>query len=81
MRALHKLLTWIFLLRIGNPVSCEFCQDDIPYQYAATPSMTEYAWNGKGEDPNRDFQLCPECSEAYTDEMEYRWAEYHGGLL
>jgi hypothetical protein len=46
-----------------------------------TPSQTQYDWDGKGMDPNRDRRLCDECSEEYTTAMEDQWKEYWSGRL
>jgi hypothetical protein len=46
-----------------------------------TPSQTRYEWDGKGPDPNAALLLCPPCSGGYTEEMNAKWADYHGGLL
>lgn len=50
-----------------------------------TPSQTRYPDPGDREpgdlDQNRDYFFCPQCSEAYTEQMDAQWAEYHAGLL
>lgn len=46
-----------------------------------TSSMTQHEWDGTGEDPNRDWLLCTECSEEYTAAMQEQWEEYWSGRL
>jgi len=71
---LVKLLTPLHKCE-GWQGACDF---DVVY---ATPSMTAYEWDGKGEDPNASKLLCPRCSEGYMDQMQSQWDEYHAGLL
>lgn len=43
------------------------------------PSMTCYAWDGKGENPNATPKLCLDCAEDYGEYWEAMWAEYYAG--
>ena len=45
--------------------------------------MTAYAWDGKGENPNRDPILCSECANDYRKHWQEMWDEYYSsqGLL
>ncbi len=45
-------------------------------QLERTPSLTRYAWDGRGKDPNADLFLCRHCAKDYTDLMRERHAEY-----
>jgi hypothetical protein len=48
------------------------------------PSMTAYAWDGKGENPNHDPVLCGECADDYRRQFNpfrvqptMTWDEYY----
>lgn len=47
------------------------------------PCMTAYAWDGKGENPNRDPVLCGGCADDYRKHWQEMWDEYYSsqGLL
>ena len=46
-----------------------------------TSAMTQYEWDGTGEDPNRDQMLCPVCAETYREDWQDRWDEYNAGRM
>jgi hypothetical protein len=41
------------------------------------PVMTDYAWDGEGEDPNKPPILCPSCTDGWVDAWEERWSDYY----
>jgi len=45
------------------------------------PVMTQYEWDGEGEDPNKPPILCPEHTKEWVDEWQERWDDYYSGLL
>lgn len=77
----HDLSYVVSLLRLPLP-KCEGhggpCEGLVVHQ---TRAMTAYEWDGTGENPNRDQQLCVECSAAYQSDWEERWREYYSGCL
>lgn len=62
------------------PEVCEYCLQ-LKEGVGPVPAMTAYAWDGKGEDPNRSPWLCKECEEEYVAFWDERWKEYHSDIL
>ncbi|AFU87649.1 hypothetical protein CcrKarma_gp132 [Caulobacter virus Karma] len=58
---------------------CERCGTF--WRLGMVSSMTCYHWDGKGEDPNRDRRLCPDCTDYHIDYWEGMWRDYYGGRL
>ena len=46
----------------------------------STPALTQYAWDGEGEDPNRGRELCSRCAQEYDEDWRERWAEYYASV-
>lgn len=44
-------------------------------------SRTQYVWDGQGEDPNRDRNLCPDCAKHHHKHWDEMWGEYYSGRL
>ena len=44
------------------------------------PSMTQYHWDGKGENPNAPSLLCRPCAEEYREHWTEMWTEYHNAV-
>lgn len=44
-------------------------------------SRTDYHWDGKGKDPNRDLWLCSSCAREHHDYWDAMWDEYYRGRL
>jgi len=44
-------------------------------------SRTMYHWDGKGEDPNRDVWLCPDCAKEHHDYWDEMWSYANSGRL
>lgn len=63
-----------FILGVKNPGTCEFCKNHTEY-IINTPTQTHYM-HDQGV-----YDLCIECSETYTYDIEYMWAEYYSSLL
>lgn len=55
--------------------ACEHC-GDADGTVTAVDSMTSYHWEGEGEDPNRDRQLCSKCAEEHVEWWTDQWEEY-----
>jgi hypothetical protein len=64
-----------YLLGFSRPGTC-MCGRDVEHLFA-TPSRTMYQWDGEGEDPNADKDLCLDCSIEYSEIMEDPWREYY----
>ena len=60
---------------------CECCKRTVEDDQDLTPSMTCYAWDGKGEDPNRPFLLCEECAEEHVEHWSNMWGEYYASII
>ena len=87
-----RLVNWLsdhpqdlerLVIKLGIPVpKCEGhggpCKGVVLY---LTSAMTQYAWDGQGENPNRDQRLCPRCSDEYQSEWQERWDEYRREVL
>jgi len=58
---------------------CERC--DHKKDVIMCSAMTCYHWDGKGEDPNRDFALCEGCAEEHYEYWDDMWREYYSGLI
>jgi len=43
------------------------------------PSYTQYHWDGRGEDPNRDVRLCQPCGEEHAEYWSDMWREHYYG--
>lgn len=61
-------------------MKCECCEKD-KEDVKPHPAMTAYAWNGEGEDPNRDLIVCDDCWAEYEAYYTERWEAYYAGLL
>lgn len=46
-----------------------------------TPAMTQYSWDGQGEDPNGPIALCHDCAGDYQEYWQEMWKEYYAGVL
>ena len=68
------------LLGLKNPGRCEYCKQEVDL-IVETPSQTRYVWDGSGEDPNRDVNLCITCCHGYQVYWEERWMEYYSSVL
>jgi hypothetical protein len=62
-----------------DPCVCERCEATEGVKTHS--SRTAYHWNGEGEDPNRDVNLCAPCAEEHHAYWDERWAEYYAGCL
>lgn len=57
---------------------CEQCSKEPAYVIVAE---TKYGWDGEGENPNRDLELCAECATEYRDHWSAQWEEYMSSRL
>lgn len=55
---------------------CGIVSDEVRYVY----SMTQYPWDGKGEDPNYAGYMCSECAEDYRVHWQDMWDEYYSAV-
>ena len=53
--------------------SCEMC--GWPFFINSECSRTMYDWDGRGEDPNRNINLCHICAAAHHQYWDDMWAE------
>lgn len=63
---------------------CEY--KDSPYEICGGKveihhAMTAYYWDGKGENPNRDFLCCENHYKEYFDYWSEMWRDYYTGIL
>lgn len=57
-------------------MKCEF-PDCTNIDAKPIPCMTSYAWDGEGENPNRDPVLCAEGADEYHKHWQDMWYEYY----
>ena len=69
-----------YLLGLENPGKCEYCIRDVA-MIIETPAMTRYAWDGEGENPNRDKFLCITCAHEHQEYWDMMWADYYSSIL
>ena len=43
--------------------------------------MTQYHWDGKGDDPNHPVLLCEDCAKEYHDYWQEMWDDYNASRL
>lgn len=80
---LHLTDTGVLDLKRRNPsIACScICCDQVLPTVEGRDSMTQYEWDRKGPDPNRDLLLCPDCAQRHEEDMKAQWAEYWSGRL
>jgi len=44
-------------------------------------AMTQYHWDGKGDDPNHPVLLCEDCAKEYHDYWQEMWDDYNASRL
>jgi len=63
----------------GPNDACENCGSKETLDWYV--SHTCYAWDGAGEDPNRDQLYCDGCGHQHEEFWSDQWAEYYRGCL
>jgi hypothetical protein len=46
----------------------------------ACSAMTQYGWDGNGENPNRDLMMCEYHYKEYKRFWEDQWADYYASV-